>query len=227
MYDLVIFDVDGTFYDIDNVVARNYEIQVDFIMGKTGQPRSEVVAYFERNCVFPQMTPSSKSATELFLRDGYSRTEWNAFREARFPVDAIDCSLSVNRSIVEGFNKISRCVLLSSNSFSTISKILNRLGMSVDSFDAIVCSDMYPIEGPFNKKSAMAFLLSKFNIPASGMLSIGDRYNTDVLPALELGGEGVVIAKPCALESLLDDMRSGRMRNSKVYKFFRTIKDSM
>ena len=141
MYDLIVFDVDGTFYDINNVVARNYEIQIDFIMGKTSRSRPEVIAYFERNGIFPRMTASSKSATELFLREGYSRAEWNAFREERFPVDAIDCSSAVDLSTIERFKSISRCVLLSSNSFSTIMKILNRLGLPVDLFDTIVCSD--------------------------------------------------------------------------------------
>lgn len=226
MYGLIVFDVDGTFYDINNVVARNYEIQIDFIMGRTGLSRPEVVAYFEKNNIFPQMTSSSKSATELFLRDGYSRAEWNAFREARFPVDAIDCSSAVDRSTIEGFKSISsHCVLLSSNSYSTISKILNRLGLSADMFDAIVCSDRCPVEGPFNKKAAMAFLLPEFNVPASGMLSIGDRYNTDVLPALELGGAGVVVAKPRALGVLLNDMRNERMGDCSAYKFFKTIKE--
>ena len=217
---LFVFDLDGTLYDLDDVVASNYEIQLSFVMSKTGKTRQEVVSYFEANSVFPVMTTESKSATELFLRDGFSREEWNAFRENRYSVDSIDVNKAVSPKLIEAFRSLGVCVLLSSNSYSTILRILNRIGMRATDFSSITCSDRFEGDRTFNKHDAMMRLLSMYGVEPVHMLSIGDRFNTDIRPSLEIGGTGVLVKKPKYLATVLRDLSRNSLRDCDEYSYF-------
>lgn len=217
---LIVFDLDGTLYDLDDVVASNYEIQLSFVMYKTGKSRQEVVSYFDANSVFPVMTSESKSATELFLRDGFSREEWNAFREARYSVDSIDVDKAASPSLMEAFRSLGICVLLSSNSYSTILRILNRIGMRETDFSSITCSDRFEGERPFNKRDAMVRLLRIYDVEPAGLLSIGDRFNTDIRPSLDIGGAGVLVRKPKCLAAVLRDLSRNSLRDCAEYGYF-------
>ena len=43
----------------------------------------------------------------------------------------------------------------------------------------------------------------------SKVLSIGDRYCTDIEPMLSIGGDGILVKKPGAVEKLLEDLKTG------------------
>ena len=224
---LFIFDLDGTLYDLDDVVASNYEIQLSFVMSKTGKTRQEAVSYFGANSVFPVMTPESKSATELFLRDGFSREEWNVFREERYSVDSIDVNKAAPPEIIEAFRSCGVCALLSSNSYSTILRILNRIGICATAFSSITCSDRFEGDRSFNKHDAMARLLSMYDVDPDQMLSIGDRFNTDIRPSLDIGGAGVLVAKPKSLATVLDDLSRDGLRDCSAYRYFTAAKRNL
>lgn len=217
---LIVLDVDGTLYDLNDVVAANYEMQVEFLAEQTGKPRQEIVEYLEANCVFPVMCEKSRSATELFARDGFSAKDWNAFREGRFPVDEIDISKAATSSDVAAFREFGWVVLLSSNSYVTISHILERLAIPVDVFDAVVCSDRYSRPTPFVKIDAMADQLARFGVSGESLLSIGDRFNTDIGPALELGGSGVLVRGALSLSAVVRDLAHGALSTGNEYEFF-------
>lgn len=206
---LVVLDLDGTLYSLGDVVARLFDIQVEFLAGKTGMPASEAAEYFQRHDIYPEVTCKSKSATELFLSNGISAAEWNAFRQDRFPVDLIDLSKAVSPETVCGFRKLGKCVLLTSNSQSCASRILNRLSIPASAFDEIICSDTPSAPVPFRKKTAMGGLLARFSIPPDAMVSIGDRFKTDIEPALELGGSGLLSGRPDVLPTILRDLLDG------------------
>ena len=220
MQKLIIFDVDGTLYDLDDVIVQNYKMQIDFVAAKTGKAECAIIELFEQNGIFPQVTIASKSATEFFIKSGFSRDEWNAFREHRFPVDAIDCAKAADLKTVSAFRQFGACVLLSSNSSATIQRILAKIGLGNELFDALVCSDRFPVDGPFNKKSAMQYLATRFDVEGPQLISIGDRFSTDVRPALEIGGTGVVVKKPSSLGALLSDMQSNNLRDCDEYEYF-------
>ena len=55
------------------------------------------------------------------------------------------------------------------------------------------------------------------------MLSIGDRYHTDVEPLIQLGGKGIIVNKPIALELVANNMLSGELDTNsqgKEYCYF-------
>lgn len=204
---LIIFDLDGTLYDLQDVHATNYEMQVQFIMCEKRIRREEAIALFEKNQIFPIITNESKSATEFFAQEGLDMQKWKQFRENNFDVTKIDKSKSVTEEIIKGFAQFCPLVLLSSNALQNILKTLEYLGISSKLFDTIYCSDNTPTNEPFNKKQAMQIIAEKYEVEYKDIVSIGDRYQTDVVPMLELGGVGIVISHPSELQHILEEFK--------------------
>ena len=82
-------------------------------------------------------------------------------------------------------------------------KVLERLGLSTEDFERIVCSDHnYPYP-TFNKQKAMSYVMEDFGVEPVECISIGDRFQTDILPMLTLGGAGILVRRPKVLEDVL------------------------
>ena len=217
---LIVMDMDGTLYDLADVAAANFEIQIEFLSKKTGLTRADAVSYFENHDVYPVVTEKSRSATELFAKEGFSLLEWNDFRKARFPIEHINTAKAASPDTVCGFRKLGACTLLTSNSFSAITAVLGKLSVPIDVFDAIVCSDRYDRTTPFKKIDAMHDLLDRFSAIPEQLISIGDRFKTDIAPALALGGAGFLVNMPSGLDAVLRDIESGSPMTCKDYTYY-------
>ena len=214
---IIIFDLDGTLYDLNDVVQSNYDMQLNFLCEKKDMSRQEAVHFLANHHIYPIMKKDSLSATELFLQIGLSKEEWSAYRDIHFKVENIDIQKAVNESTLKEFSKIGILVLLSSNAYSVIDKILNHLSISPCIFDEIICSDRFPYNTSFKKKLAMVFLSSKYNVEYVDMYSMGDRYSTDILPMLELGGIGFLIKNNQSLSAVFNAIKEKSFCSTEDY----------
>lgn len=196
---LIIFDLDGTLYNLNDVVAINYQMQLDFYMEYTKKDLNETVLKFEENNIFPEKRKESRSATEYFTRLGLPIKKWNQYREDRFNAEYINKRHAVSQSTLELFVKIAPLILLSSNSHSNIHKILSHIDISESIFEEIVCSDNCHCGEPFMKINEMRAIAERKGIDLEQIFSIGDRYNTDIKPLVDLGGSGEVANGPSDL----------------------------
>lgn len=217
---MIIFDMDGTLYDLNDVLAMNYEMQVQFLIERLNMSKNEVVDLFECNLIFPYISMDSKSATELFLKLGIDKTVWSLYRETHFDFKKIDVSKAVKSdTFKKGFIN-STLILLTSNSYVNAVKILNKINIESALFKEIVCSDNSSVSQPFNKRTAMIMLAQKYQIDYSDILSVGDRYSTDILPMLELGGHGILIYSPASIEKVFEDLKDGILASCEEYKYY-------
>lgn len=217
---LIIFDLDGTFYDINDVIESVYDCQVAFFSALRHISVEVAKDIFTKNCIFPYASPESKSCTEYFERNGIDKWEWAAYRESHFDISKIDVSKAVSPAVIRQYAEAYRICLLSSNTYATIQKILSRLGIDTKLFTRIISSDRFVSSNKFNKREAMSAIIRDCSLEARECLSIGDRYNTDILPMIELGGSGVLVKAPCALGYLLGDLRTSIIERPKAYEFF-------
>ena len=215
--------MDGTLYALNAVMPAVYEIQIDFLTMKKGWSRDKIVAYFNDNCVFPFVSEKSRSATALFQSEGLDAKEWNDFRESRFPFDAIIPSPIVSGELMDSFNKLGECVLVTSNSRKNAERILDKIGVNVTCFDRIVCNDTSSFNRPFCKKDIFRKILDDYSMQPCHAFSIGDRYLTDIKPLLELGGNGVLVAIPESLRCVLRDLSDGKLMTCEAYQYFISI----
>lgn len=218
---LIVFDLDGTLYDLNDVMSMSYQMQVDFFSSEMHMSVDEAKAFLTAKDVMPEVSKKSKSATELFLKNGIDKRKWSEYRNTHFMVSQIDKRKAVREDEIKNFKEIGIVVLLSSNAFSIIKKILDHIGIADYIFDEIICSDRFPYEVPFTKKLAMQYLSEKYQVAFSNMYSIGDRYSTDIKPILELGGNGILLHNPIAVSYVLKALEEGICTNGEEFDFYK------
>ena len=203
---LIIFDLDGTLYDLKDVHEANYAMQVRFLQQQLKITKSDAISMLEANSVYPIITDQSKSATELFARLGLDMNEWIHYREANFDVTKIDKSRAVPNLTIQQFAELCPLVLLSSNTYENIVKILDYIEIDRKLFKDIYCSNHASMVEPFTKKKVMQIIAHDFKIDYHDILSIGDRYQTDVAPLEALGGIGIAIKEKEELEQIINQL---------------------
>lgn len=217
---IIIFDLDGTLYDISDVIQMSYDMQVEFLSKKKAISHKEATEYLTDNHIYPIVKKDSRSATELFLRIGIDKSEWAEYRDANFNVQIIDKSQAVNEKVIGAFSKIGSIVLLSSNAYDVIRKVLDHIDVSSDIFDEIICSDRFPYQEPFTKKRAIEYLSIKYHVPFTNIISIGDRYETDIKPAILLGCKGLLVKSPQSLSDIFMDLTKDQLGYSDTYLLY-------
>ena len=215
---LIIFDMDGTLYDLSDVMSAVYETQVSFLQERMGWERPKAIQLLKDHDIEPQVTRESKSATELFFQLGFGRQDWTEYRQERFPIGQIDPNKAVKASLLGRFAKLGDTVLLTSNTSLVSGRILARIGLTYTLFCKIVCSDTADVAMPFNKFPEMEKLMADGNYET--VFSIGDRYQTDIVPALKLGGCGCLVKGPGSLEKVYVDLEHGRLGSCPVYEYY-------
>lgn len=217
--DAIILDMDGTLYNLDDVLSQVYQYQIEFLSAKKGWKKEQCVLFFEDNNIYPTMRKNSKSATELFQNLGIDKNEWKEYREIHFDVSRIDKNQAVSNKTLLDLSHIAPLFLLSSNTYKTIKEVLKHLEIDVSFFTDIYCSD-FNVSGSFNKKNAMQSICCKYSVSPIRLLSIGDRYNTDIKPVVELGGKGLQVTGPQALQKIMMDIKRECILDCDEYKVF-------
>ena len=223
MYQLIVFDVDGTLYNLDDVAAENYAMQVAFYAEKTGISKEEAEKIFEKNSILPYKSEAACSATEFFLRTGINADEWRAYRDSHTSPQSIRKETAVSNSLLKEYAALTKIILLSSNTASNIQKTLEWLGIEVNLFDAVFCSSTKLNGQLFSKAAMFSSLLERYHLKPGEVLSIGDRYATDIKPLVDMGGDGVLIHIPANLQAVYNDLLSGKLGTGTdtPYRFFR------
>ena len=210
--------MDGTLYDLSDVMSTVYETQVSFLCERMGWTDVKAIQFLEENDVKPHVTKTSRSATELFMRLGFGRKEWTEYRQKHFPVEKINPAKAVSPILLERFAKLGDIVLLTSNTFEVCGSILARIGMAENPFMKTVCSDTTGEETPFDKFREMKKLMDAHMYDI--LISIGDRYQTDIVPSLKLGGCGCLVVGCNSLGKVCEDLESGHLCSCSEYEYF-------
>lgn len=220
MFDLIILDLDGTLYSLDDVLVGVYQSQVAFLMTKWGKSEEDVKAYLTENQIYPYLSRESRSATELFIKEGIDIEEWSAWRNNHFDEKNINIELAVEEGVVCRLRRLAPIVLLSSNVSEVIGRILNHIGVSVQLFDAIFCSDSPDMPAPFDKRKAMQYISKRYDILPAHILSIGDRYKTDIVPALQIGANGLLLKRPKYLQNVCEAIEGGQLATCQWFDYY-------
>lgn len=220
MYKIIIFDVDGTFYDLNDVVVNNYNMQLDFYSQQMNISRKDAEIVFSENTILPYRSENAHSATEFFLKSGIDSALWSNYRNTHTSTKWINRDKAVTESLISDFAEISRLVLLSSNTYENIIDTLNWIHLDLQIFDAIYCSTSEGIPVPFSKRNAVPYILHEYGIDPGDALAIGDRYDTDLKPLLDLGGDGFLVNGPSDLTDILQFLCTGIEKKHNFHLFY-------
>lgn len=193
----LIFDLDGTLYNLNDVIEMSYQMQLSFASKKMRLSLEETEKMFRENNIYSQKNMNSQSATELFEKWGFDIKEWSQYRSTRFDVSKINIDNLNTSKILADLSRKYELILCSSNVIDIVLNILRRLDISDSLFSDIYCSNNN-INTGFSKFEVFRHLALKYN--SGELLSIGDRYKTDIEPALKNKIDGFLVNSPRDLE---------------------------
>lgn len=217
---LIVFDIDGTFYPLKYVQRKNYDNAKRFLSKKLNKTEKETELLFAQNSIFPYQTPTNRSITAFVLSQGVSLEEWNSYRNRNFSFTQIPLSECVRPQDFSALYDKYVLVTLSSNTIRSVKIVLQTLQLE-HFFSDVFCIDQTPFDNntEFSKKEIIKYASEKYHVPLSSVLSVGDRFNTDIVPVLELGGVGLLVSKPSAI-SLISPLLDGELSSSEELKIF-------
>lgn len=207
MIKLIVLDIDGTFYPLGDITKRNYENGAKFLAKKLSISTDEVKHRMKEYGIKPYACEDNKSITSYVLAQGVNVEEWNDYRNKNFDISKIELSACVSPEIIQKLCEKFMLVTLSSNSRINVEKVMGFLKIDCHLFKEMICADVVVGQNKqFSKENEIKKLSDKYKIAFSEMISIGDRFATDIEPMIILGGMGILIHEPRALDKVCDDL---------------------
>lgn len=220
-FDLIIFDMDGTLYNMEDLIEPSFHIAIDYLINYQNYDKENAIKLLNNNDIYPYVYEKAKSTTQLFASMGFSIPEWNDFRSIAFPFEKINKNNAATNDLLISFSKLCTIVLLTNNSQKNVDNVLKHLDIKKETFDNIFLNDANRV--CFNKKVIMSNIINKYNVKPEKVLSIGDRYNIDGLPMLELCGKSIIVSNPSGLKKVLED--NPDFKDNDKYKYYDKIKE--
>lgn len=212
MIKILILDVDGTLYPLEKVMKQNFQNGAFFLAKRKKISAEEAEKELLDYGIKPYADSQNKSITAYILSQGIQLEEWNEYRNNKYTLAQVNKGECVNPECIHLLSDKYHIAVLSSNSYVNVKKTLEYIGISEHWFYKVVCLDNNCRNiGIFDKHLEMSVLVKESNAEFSEMLSIGDRYKTDIEPALSLGGNGILVSSPKALEEVAEKLISGKM----------------
>ncbi|MBQ1787312.1 MAG: HAD family hydrolase [Erysipelotrichaceae bacterium] len=200
---LIIFDMDGTVYDMGDMAENLYDISVAYLMDRFHYSFEDAIIFLKENQIFPYPLSGSNSSTQLFVQMGADLHHWNEYRSARYDFDRIRKENAIREEDLLFFKEIAPIVLLTNNTTRNTERVLDHIGIDLTLFDKVQCND--DPRATVSKASAMKRLIEEYHIQPEEALSIGDRYQIDARPMLELGGKAIIVKNPSAFRKIISD----------------------
>ena len=200
---LIIFDMDGTVYDMVDMVENLYEISLAYLMDHFHYSYEDAKAFLEQQHIYPYPFAGSGSSTQLFVQMGADLHHWNKCRSALFDFDRIKKENAIREEDLLFFKKIAPIVLLTNNTSMNTKYVLDQIGIDISIFDKVQCND--DPRSTVSKISSMKQLIEDYGIEPEEALSIGDRYQIDARPMLELGGKAIIVKNPAAFRKIIQE----------------------
>lgn len=195
-FKLVVLDLDGTFYSSQVYQKPYIEFAVNFITKNSEMSPAEIEHLIKNS-------GTDISVTDKIHSIGICKSKWNEARDKGFDItDHLELDEALTKSILK-VCKHFKTEILTNNTRKSSKRIFKKLGFSFRDFSYVQTSD----DSNFTKPSSDVFrkTAEKLNVNYDEILSIGDRYEIDIAPVLELGGSGVLVDGPGELIKYINE----------------------
>ncbi len=196
--------MDGTLYDMHDLIEDGFRTAVRYMMKYYEFERDEAEKILNDNHIYPYVAPDARSTTQFFMSRFVDVFHWDSYRSRHFGYKLIVKEKAVRPEMLQRLSEVAPLVLLTNNTSVNVGHVLKQIGIPEETFAEILCNEKEN-KSP-SKKPLMEGLLKKYEVLPEEALSIGDRYDVDALPMLELGGKALIIREPKAIERFLDEI---------------------
>lgn len=193
--ELIIFDLDGTLYPRERYVDLVLDVIARGLVELGGRTPP---AAAQRVAVLRSMMAANwdgTSTTAFVLAEGVDAGRWREFRTRHLDIAQ---GLSPDERVVASVAGLRRrlpVALLTNNTRPLADRILRKIGFPDGAFTAVISAEDLG-SAPKPAPAAFGVALERLGARAAGTWSVGDRYDIDVAPLLELGGAGATVSGP-------------------------------
>lgn len=200
----IIFDLDGTFYPYSFFEKQYYEFSIKAMIYLFKKDKEEAIRELSDYGVYEHYIPDkSKSLTDYVLSKGISIDDWNTYRDNHFVISDFNHVETVNVCTLCELKGSYKLYLVTNNTWDTAKRILDELGIQTEMFEKIYSSEnMYVCKEKKGKGYVYSWIKEENNLQFKNMLAVGDRYNVDLLPLLERGGNGILVKTPDEIDMI-------------------------
>ena len=211
-----MIDMDGTLYDVSDLIEDGFNTSVNYLIEFYEFDKEDAEEALIQNHIYPYVSEDARSTTGFFISRGIDMTHWDAYRSEHFGYRLIDNSKAMSEESLKKLADIAPLVLLTNNTRINVKHVLDKINVSEDIFMEIFCNENEK-KTP-SKKTMMEELLQRYNVKPEEALSIGDRFDVDAKPMIELGGRALILLKPQAIDRFLDEIDNPQ--SCDVYSFY-------
>ncbi len=177
--ELIIFDVDGTFYPFNQDI-KNLHTKLQLETVKELMPDIDEATYLN---IYKKVNSHSRTYVKLGLDYEESLRVYHAIDYAQF--------LNKDQKLIDLLNFIryekNICeTILSTAPYDCVAKILGQLEVDINLFEFIVTSDTEGVK-PKPDLSGFKKIIELSKVQPNNILMAGDREEIDIVPAKELG----------------------------------------
>lgn len=194
---VIIFDMDGTLYQLDgeNNGYRESTLEttinkrmVDFISQNEGIPTQQAIKIFKQAISDPVGASQFLSQRYQISRIDYFNSVWNISPEniVKNYQDSIQTISSIPQQI--------KLILLSSAPRIWVNQVIDFLGIK-DKFETIYSGEDFKLKTEIFQKISQLY-------QPKNVTSVGDQEKTDIQPAADLGFKTLLIKKPQDITSI-------------------------
>lgn len=212
--ELVVLDLDGTLYDSPALLQAYRDAAYDLYRSRFGGSFDEAREQVEGRRALLRGQDKPHGDRDVLESFGFTYEEKIANEIRRIDIAEYLRPDPVLKQKLEKLRKRCRLVLSTNNTNQATARILEALGL-IGLFEKIYTQESTGIHKPDPR--VFELIQRDLGIPFSGMLSVGDRKEADILPAMALGMHGMLVRGPSDLASDLEnrflEIEAGLVRN--------------
>jgi phosphoglycolate phosphatase/putative hydrolase of the HAD superfamily len=188
----LLFDMDGTLYTNPSYAQSQIDLAVKrlaVLKGKSFEQMQGEIAEFR--AAFERTRGQGTSLANAFTAFGVSIEESIRWREELYePAESLRPDPLLEKTLAR-LSASCKLALVTNNPTLIAYKTLSALGVDRTIFSALVGLDTRQASKPDTAPFLKA--VETLNVPCTECISIGDRFDVDIAPALSLGMGGVLV----------------------------------
>ncbi|MBE7073476.1 MAG: HAD family hydrolase [Clostridiales bacterium] len=201
---VIIFDFDETMYYSSNIKQFYVEYIKKTLRSLTKHSDEKILELMKENG-FTSGGETRVSFGKNCLKFGVTPQQWNAYRIDNFFQIDYDNAEVVNNDILKELSDVYKLYIVSNEIYENIEFKAKKLGIDLSPFTLVAPKKCNVLDNKFSKQDAYQNILDENDVSAKQAMVFGDRYNVDILPLENLGGQGVLVKHPREIEEYIKE----------------------
>lgn len=200
---IIVFDFDETLYSHPKALDFYIKFIKDAIINLSNNSTEEAMDIIRRYG-FDQRGEKRVSFGKVCEEFGIKKEAWEAYKTTHFFEVDYATADTVDNELLRALAQKYSLFLLSNELIEHLEYKAKKLNIDLSVFEKILAPSKQKNSLSIIKKEEYKKIIHEYDISPSEILAIGDRYQVDIAPLVELGGQGIQISNTTELTNLIN-----------------------